>query len=243
MLASLREELIIKELHEKGIVNINEISEMLGASLATIRRDLTKLENENKLTRIHGGAKSNYSLELTMSEKLILNYNDKKAVCKSASDVIKDGDCIFIDGGSTLEPMYEYIKDKAITVVTNNALILAKIKNSKAKFIMVGGDYLPHYNMVVGTFAINQIGNYSYDHCFIGCTGINLETGLAYTVEQETKDIKITAMKNSNNNYLLIDSSKINVKAFIKIAELNAFTKIFVNKVKIAEDLDNLILV
>jgi DeoR/GlpR family transcriptional regulator of sugar metabolism len=139
--------------------------------------------------------------------------------------------------------MYDFIKNKNIIVVTNNALILKKVLNSKAKFVMVGGDYLPHYNMVVGTFAIKQISNYAYDHCFVGCTGINFDTGFAYTVEQETKDIKIEAMRNSSHNYLLVDSSKINIKAFIKITELNSFDKIFISNVELIKKDNNIILV
>jgi len=240
MLASLREKLIIKELNEKGIVNINDIAEKLNASLATIRRDLRKLENENKLIRVHGGAKQITSLELTMLEKLVLNYDEKKALCQKASEEIKDGDCIFIDGGTTLEPMYEFVKNKQVTVVTNNLLILKKVEKTTAKFISVGGDYLAHYSMMVGSVALKQLDHYHFDACFIGCTGVDFENDLIYTVEQETMDIKLHAIKNATNAYLIADSSKLNIKAFVKYQGLQQFNKIYTNINKVFDSYPNI---
>lgn len=243
MLANQREKMILEELNGNGIVNVNEIAEKLGVSVMTIRRDLNKLEKMNKLKRVHGGAVLSDSYELTMTEKMILHYEEKRAICRKAAEVVEDGDCVFIDGGSTLEPMYEFLKDKNIRIVTNNDLIIRKVENSKASFVMIGGDYLPHYNMNVGTMALKQLANYSFDHCFIGCTGLNFEKGMAYTVEQETKDVKTEALANADKKYLLADSSKINVKAFVKITDLNEFDRIIIDKTDIDVSCDNLVLV
>lgn len=247
MQAAERRKYILEKLNLNGIVNVHEIAETLGIHETTIRRDLEKLEKEGKLTRVHGGAILNdedENVELTMDQKMVLNYEAKKVVCKRACEYVQDGDCVFVDGGTTTYSMIDYLASKKIKIVTHSDLVIRRVKKCEAEIITVGGKYLPHYSMSVGASAINEISKYHFDHCFIGCVGINVDERMAYTSEQETLDVKRAAMENSDQKYLLIDSHKLNVRGFCKFAHLNEFDKIICNQFYIDKGLiENLELV
>ena len=209
MIASERKKYILGKLNANGIVNVRETAQELNLHETTIRRDLEKLEKEGRLTRIYGGATLNDdSVELTMTQKLFLNFEAKKEVCRCACELVHDGDCIFIDGGTTTYSMIDFLASKKIQIVTHSDLIIRRIKKCEAQIITIGGKYLPHYNMSVG---------------------INAQDLISYTSEAETLDVKRTAMENSDHAYLLIDASKWNVKGFCKFAHLDEFDKVFCN--------------
>lgn len=235
MLSSQRELYIMQQLDANGVVNVAELAKTLDISETTIRRDLEKLEQEGRLTRVYGGAKTtdllnNENIELTMNEKLIINADVKDMICRKASEKVKDGEVVFIDGGTSLVAMIDYLKNRSITIVTNNLLIAHKYVSGNAKLVVIGGTYLPHYSMNVGISALRQIGDYHFSSCFIGCAGIDLTNNTAYTFEQDTGEIKKVAMANSTKCYLLIDNSKLNNKAFYKLALLSDFDTVLCNE-------------
>lgn len=230
MIASERKKYILGKLNSNGIVNVRETAQELNLHETTIRRDLEKLEKEGRLTRIYGGATLNDdSVELTMAQKMFLNFEAKKEVCRRACELVHDGECIFIDGGTTTYSMIDFLASKKIQIVTHSDLIIRRIKKCEAQIITIGGKYLPHYNMSVGATAMKEVGSYHYDHCFLGCVGINAQDLISYTSEAETLEVKQAAMKNSDHSYLLIDASKWNVKGFCKFAHLDEFDRVFCN--------------
>ncbi len=241
MLAAQRRKFILQQLNNHGIVNVTDTSKELNIHETTIRRDLEKLEKEGKLTRIYGGATlTDDSVELTMTQKKDLHYDAKKSVCEYASQFVKEGDCVFIDGGTTTAVLIDYLQHKKITIITHSSLVIQKIKNCEAQIITIGGKYLPHYKMSVGINAINEVKKYQYDHCFVGCVGVNIQAKMCYTSEEETLAVKQSAMENSTHTYLLMDASKVNVKGFCKFASTDTFEKIICNSTQETITLPNI---
>ncbi len=238
MIASERKIYIMTQLNAKGVINLKEIAKQLNTSEATVRRDFEKLEREGKLKRVLGGAtltdETHYlqdSAELTMKQKITshINMDKKDEVSRYASQYVRDGDCIFIDGGTTLVPLISYLANKKIKIVTYSHLILDKVKNPTAEIFIVGGIYLPYYSMSVGAIAQEVLKQFHFDHAFIGCSGVNLEEQIAYTTEMESLMMKKIAMENSTNSYLLIDSTKMEIKGFYKFKNLNSFNAVICN--------------
>lgn len=238
MIASERKIYIMTQLNAKGVINLKEIAKQLNTSEATVRRDFEKLEREGKLKRVLGGAtltdETHYlqdSAELTMKQKITshINMDKKDEVSRYASQYVRDGDCIFIDGGTTLVPLISYLANKKIKIVTYSHLILDKVKNPTAEIFIVGGIYLPYYSMSVGAIAQEVLKQFHFDHSFIGCSGVNLEEQIAYTTEMESLMMKKIAMENSTNSYLLIDSTKVEIKGFCKFKNLNSFNAVICN--------------
>ena len=227
------------ELLEKNrLLNVNDLSDQFNVSQATIRRDLTTLEEQGKLKRIPGGAIpiNNDSIiglenDLSNSNKLKFNSNEKKEVCQLASLDVQDGECIFIDGGTTTVHLFEILKNKKITIVTNNHLFITQVNQpTVARVIMIGGLYMTDFGMTYGPEALMQLERYNFDRCFIACVGVSLKNKYSYCTETETCAIKENAMQNSKTKYLLIDHSKIGVIGFCTLKPLREFDKIICDK-------------
>lgn len=254
MIASERFSIIQKIVNEKKFISTKELSEQLNVTETTIRRDCEELHKQGLIIRVHGGAKSVHQKnflskenETRMSERYDIHKDEKEMVAKQASNEIHDGDCIFLDGGTSIVPMVKYIKDKKIIIVTHSSLIVDELqKDSNVELFIIGGKYLPAYNMSVGPLAISNIEKFNFDHAFISCAGIDLERKLLYTVEMETMEVKQKAMHVSTKTHLLIDSSKLDVKSFCSFIHTDDFDSIYCdeNDSIVKEDiLENMILV
>ncbi len=243
MLTSERMMYILQQIKLTDSVRVKDICEHLGASESTIRRDLEELEKQNKLKRVHGGAIKvslssilNDSEELTMKEKLSVHMDAKKSLCIEASKLVNDGDCIFIDGGTTFIQLLPYLAGKRIKVVTHSDLI--RIDDKDIELNVIGGKYLSSLQMNVGPIAIEQLNKFNFDKAFIGCAGVDLASKHAFTTEVESAQIKEIAINKSVDTYLVIDSSKLNLKGFYSFAVTEDFTKIITNKTN-EEEIDN----
>lgn len=227
---------ILEILNQSGVVYVKDLSDLFNVSESTVRRDLFLFEKEGNCKRVHGGAVKSHSLrvlsdygEMHISEKKNIFANEKDIVCKEAASLVADGDCVFIDGGTTTEKLIDYIIHKNVKIVTHSDLIIRRINNPTPEVIVIGGKYNAKYAMNTGPISYDTIRNFNFDIAFIGCTGLSLEEGIVYTAEMETRYIKDIAMKNARKSYLLIDSSKLKVKGFTKLTSINSFDGIICN--------------
>lgn len=233
MIASERRLYIMNCLNHKGIVNLKEIAAELNISEITVRRDFEKLEKAGKLKRVLGGAALEDVLdnaELTMKEKMSLNTGDKVKVAEYASRHIKDGDCVFVDGGTSVALIVNFIADRRIKIVTHNELVIRKLVNPVAEIFVIGGKYLPYYNMNVGPVAQDTLKQYHFDVGIFGCSGVDINQNMSYTTEMESLLMKKIALENSTYNMLLIDASKIQKKSFLRFTQTDSFDAIICNK-------------
>lgn len=244
MLASERTRYIISQLNKNGIINLKDVAKELNISEATVRRDFEKLENEGKLKRVTGGATlsnavddASNTAELTMRAKRSLNFDGKLRAARKACEVVQDGECIFLDGGTSIAAMAGFLEKRRIIIVTNSELILSSLSNPTAQIILIGGTFLSHYNMSVGMLAQQQLQQFHFDRVFLSCTGIDMDEGFAYTNELDTLAIKRHAMDNSDKTYLLVDSSKLNRRSFCKLDSLSAFEKVFCDETPNIKDI------
>lgn len=233
MLASERSRYIISQLNKKGIIDLKDVAKELNISEATVRRDFEKLENEGKLKRVTGGATLSTdpdsvggSAELTMRAKKTLNYDGKLRVARKACEFIEDGECIFVDGGTSTAAMAEFLEKRRIKIVTHSELLVRSMNNPTAEIILVGGIFLPHYSMSVGTLTLQFLQQFCFDKVFVSCTCADIEEGTAYTNELDTLAVKNLAMENGDKSYLLLDSGKLGRKSFCKLGNLNGFEKV-----------------
>ena len=252
MLASQRFEKIVEMVNERGIVNTKELSQILNVTETTIRRDTEELEKQGKIIRVHGGAKSinQKSIISNRDEKDMKerteNYDKKDKVCQKAASFVKNGDCIFLDGGTTIAPIVKYLKGKNVKIVTNSILVAKAFDDSESELFIIGGKYIEKYDMSVGPVALNALSNFNFDFAFLGCAGMDLERQLVYTTEMETMLIKEKAMKLAEKKYLLIDDSKLSIKAFYTFVNSSNFDAVICNDLenfKEKELPDNFILV
>ena len=120
MLTEKRYEIILSLLKEKGLIKVTELMDSTNTSESTIRRDLCTLESKGLLQRIHGGAKSiNYtSKELSFKEKSTKNIHEKNILAKYAASLIEDGECIFLDAGTSTYEIIKYLRNKSYRCIS-----------------------------------------------------------------------------------------------------------------------------
>lgn len=236
MIAKQRQIEIIKLLNVQSSVSTQSLSERLGVSQSTIKRDLIELEKEGKLKREHGGAVNINALETLRAndetpilDKVLVRDKEKEAICFLASKLIKDGDLIFVDSGSTPLYLSKYISNKDITVVTNS-LLFSTSSHFKGNIILLGGNF-DYKNMITtGGQTLNMLDTYRFDLCFLGANGIDINTGEAMVTRDSTALIKRKVLKRSHQKVLLVDHTKFDVQAPYTFSELGSFDVIYSNK-------------
>ena len=145
MIATERMDYILQKLEAETTVTIKEIAASLNVSEATIRRDFERLEQKGLALRVRAGAtKTSGSplgnvAPLITSEKLTEHMEEKNVIAKAAASLIQDGQCIFLDGGTSVAQLIDFIQDKRIKIVTPNLLIPRKLYNMDMDIFLIGG--------------------------------------------------------------------------------------------------------
>lgn len=222
MLTEERYNLILDLLKEKELIKFEELSSKLEVSDSTIRRDLSILEERGLLERFHGGAKalSSKRKELSYKEKLSKHTDEKNILAKYASELINDGDCIFIDAGTTTYEIIKYLANKNVFVVTNGLNHINALVENNIDCYMIGGNVKLTTKAIIGSHALNCLNKFKFDKSFIETNGVDLESGFT-TPDCEEASIKECAINNSKKAFILADSSKFGYVSFVKFAKLS----------------------
>lgn len=232
MMAIDRHEKIMQLLVKNKTISVKELCELLQASEATIRRDLTVLENENKLERTHGGAYISDSIELnyeeTFNQKELISADEKKRIAKKAFETLVSGDSLVLDSGTTTLELARLIGDSEISlmVLTNSTTISTVLaKNTNVELFVLGGKVRLNTLATVGSMAIEMLKRYNVSKAFVGVNGITAENGLT-TPDTEEAEIKRAMLLAAKERIILTDSSKFQKIARCQIAPLSMVDKI-----------------
>ncbi|SET54716.1 transcriptional regulator, DeoR family [Oceanobacillus limi] len=225
MITAERHRMILHLLEQKKIVRIHELVEELNASESTIRRDLSELEQQNRLKRVHGGASLLHQTkeEPSVLEKSTKNLSEKSKIAAYAVSLIKDNDSIYLDAGTTTYEMIQHISAKDITVVTNGPSHIKPLLEKGIHTYLLGGFVKPRTEALIGQLAIQSLEKFRFDKSFIGVNGIHLHDGFT-TPDPEEAALKSTAIKLSQRAFVVADHSKFHEVTFSQIDELDAAT-------------------
>ncbi|GGA49127.1 DeoR/GlpR family DNA-binding transcription regulator [Paenibacillus physcomitrellae] len=221
MLTEERYNLILQRLHEQGIVKLQELVDLIGASESTIRRDLVDLESRRLLKRVHGGASlpGEKGKEPGIEEKTFKNVQEKASIARMAAKLLQDGECIYLDAGTTTLAMIPFIEAQDITVVTNGLSHVEALVSKQIRSYLLGGMMKTHTKAVIGSIALQNIENFRFDKCFLGTNGV--DPALGYTTpDPEEALIKRRAHELSGQTYVLADASKFGEITFAKLFDL-----------------------
>lgn len=237
MLSQERLFVIMNVIKERTFVTIKELMDEAHASKSTVTRDLIELEEQGFITRERGGAVlrelsdtlSAYN-EVPTVNKECLFAEAKQSVCEKAARNVKDGDCIYIDSGTTPTYLLPHLLKKRVRIVTSSTYLIRKIPLSfKEEIYLLGGQFYPNYDMSSGSMAIDMVKNFNFDHSFFSTNGVNADNGEVYIFDFQLGALKKEILKRSQRSYLLFDDSKFNIKAMCTWAEVSEFTYIYVN--------------
>lgn len=213
---------MLQLLENKEVVFLSDFCQTLdGVSESTVRRDLKTLEREGQITLLRGGGAclKQGSYEMPVNSKGIKNVSEKEQIARYAAELVKDGESIYLDSGSTAYRMIPHLKDKDINVITTNALIFSDMQDMKMKCFIVGGEINFSTGSIFGVTTIKELSEMYFDKAFLGVNGISERAGISTPTVQEAEKKRIVK-QNSTETYVLADHSKIGKNALCKVFEL-----------------------
>jgi DeoR/GlpR family transcriptional regulator of sugar metabolism len=181
MLTTQRKALILDRLRAQGQIVAKDVAEEWSLSEDTIRRDLREMAADGLLKRVHGGAMPLSPDLPDFSARWTIASDAKKRLGAAAAAMIKPGQTVFFDGGtSTAEIIRAIPRDLAFTAVTHSPTIAAELEHyPAAEVILIGGRIYKHSMVATGAAAMAQIGLMRPDIFFLGVTAAHPARGLS----------------------------------------------------------------
>ena len=211
-----RHEEILEILTKLRTITVPELTSRLGVSDVTIRKDLTLLEEMGFVIRSHGSARLAEDTKTlsTINTRKKANLVEKQRIAFKAKSLIREGDTIYIDSGSTSLALAEVVRDMSLRVITNSIDVMNTLaEESGISLVSLGGNYRKDAGSFLGPLPIEALKNFQIETCFIGATGF-LAKGVFSAQNILESQLKEQVINISKRRVILADSSKYEKAAF-----------------------------
>lgn len=230
---------IILEIKKTGEVNVNKLVKQFNVSKATIRRDLNHLSENGLISRVYGGAKLTDSFDKeNINSNLTENHSHE--IARMASEFINDGDTIFINTSTTALLVIQYITNKRVTIITNNAKCLYAKHDALVSIHLTGGELRFPKESMVGDFALNNLSKVKANKCFLGCNGINTKEGITTAVLQEAAINERMVQRTIGEIFVLCDNSKIGISSSFNCCPLDRINYLITDTLANNDDINTI---
>lgn len=225
--------MIMKLLKEEGRVTVSDLCQRLSVSVATARSDLDHLEKIGTIKRTHGGALAANLDEhpLPFSTRAMYYGSEKKAIGEAAAGLVKDGEVIFIDGGTTAAQMRLFLAEKQnVTIITPSIEIAYWLNSAPLVSVYLLNGFLNRDSLAsVGAPCEQAIAQMHISHAFCGAAGFTLQEGLTDLgmgfVEQKRVICRLARKVTG-----LVDHTKIGVTSLASFAALENIATIITDR-------------
>nr|HID12239.1 DeoR/GlpR transcriptional regulator [Anaerolineae bacterium] len=224
LIPAQRRERIREYLEVHRVVRNVDLSEMLGVSEATVRRDLEWLENQGFLERTHGGAilSRRMRLEPEYAHRARTHPEEKRRIGALAASLIEDGDIVFINSGTTATQVISCIRGRAnVTVITSNISAVLEAREANFELILLGGTFQPLSNSVAGRFATATLRQVYASKAFIGVDGISLKYGCTVPSSGEAEIVRLMIQRTRGPVTVVAAHSKWGVVSNFEVARID----------------------
>ena len=232
MIPAERRARIVDLVKERRAVRVSALSEDLGVSGMTIRRDLERLEVEGVLVRTHGGAvlKRHMTEETLYVERESASAEEKRRIAAAAAALIEPGETVFLSSGTTAAQVIRHIDPELeARIVTHNVGAVQEARGLRVEVVLVGGLYRPRSNAVSGPLALEQIARFHAGKMLIGVDGFDLEEGLTTPTMSMASVERAMVSATRGEVIALADNSKIGVVADVVICGLDEVDTVMVD--------------
>ena len=182
-----RHQYILELLGSEGRVLAADLSGRYRVSEDTIRRDLRELASSGRIQRVHGGALPRRAEAVPFVSRQQIDMESKIGIARAAADMIRDGQVVLIDGGTTTLRIAVYLsRERSATIVTNSPpLALALADHPKLSVLMLGGNFLKEARVTTGIETIRRVESIRADLCFLGMCSLHPEVGITVGDQEE----------------------------------------------------------
>ncbi|MGI6527995.1 MAG: DeoR/GlpR family DNA-binding transcription regulator [Caldicoprobacterales bacterium] len=212
-------------LQKQTTAEVNDLAERFGVSTMTIRRDLALFEKQGLVVTNYGGAYLNKGagIEPAFAVKQGQMKQAKQSIARKAAELVKDGDSIVLDCGTTPLQIVNYILQKRITIITNSWPVVNHIHgSSKAKLILAPGEYNEVSAGVISSMTMEFYRNFHADIVFISTQGFSAEQG-GTVPDPADADVKRSILNSGKRKVLVADHTKLGKVFLAKHAEPHDF--------------------
>ena len=222
-----RRAIILTQVLDEGHVTVKELAAKIGISEATVRRDLKSLADANQVKLVYGGAQQVRTSDYSFRAKVRRNYEAKKVVGRLAAELIRDGEQIFIDSGTTCFEMAPWLQRKqGLTIIVNSARLVMELPEVHGmNIITLGGMYRPDRMDTVGPLAVATLDQLRGYTALIGADGLSMDFGLTAS-DMESAFLYRQAVRNAAATWLLVDHSKFLTPSLFKIVDWDAISRV-----------------
>jgi DeoR/GlpR family transcriptional regulator of sugar metabolism len=199
---------ILRVIQKEKEVTVSRLSERFGVSEVTIRKDLFELEHQGLILRTHGGA-------MAITEKNAPHYfaririetEEKEKIAKAAAELIRDGDSVLVDAGSTALAVARLLKPKHISIVTNSIPVCAELHDFNGTLSMTSGEMLKGTLALTGPDTEAYLDKVQVDKLILGASGFRPDLGFT-TSSAILAAVKKKMIRASQTVILVVDHTK-----------------------------------
>lgn len=236
MLPAMRKRDIVEVVSERGECSVAELAEEMDCSKATIRRDLSDLEERQLIERSHGGAvpATTVGSEQTYGQKEVQNLNSKMVIAERAVEEIAENQVVFFDSGSTTMQVAKNVPtDRSFLSVTNSPVVAIELGEKDNDVKLTGGTLRHETRALTGPSAERFMERTNFDLLFLGTNAIDPSEGLMTPNEDEAR-LKSLMIENAARVVLVSDGTKLDKQSFVKFASVED-VDVFITDVTLSE--------
>jgi DeoR family transcriptional regulator of aga operon len=243
MLIEERRQHVLSQIQREGRVLVSELSDALGISRITIRKDLDNLESRGLLKRTHGGALATQHQSLIdppVNEKHLQRVKEKQRIGEAAAGLARDGECILLDSGTTTTAVAHALRRLSqLTVITNGVNIAADLADTNFEIILLGGVMRKNAFSVVGPSAEDMLREIRADILFLGVDGFDPTVGITTPNVLEAR-VNRAMVQAARRVIAVCDSTKFSRRSLAKIVPPSGIHTVITDNQIAKKDLDAL---
>jgi DeoR/GlpR family transcriptional regulator of sugar metabolism len=231
MLTTQRKQQILAILKRQGQVIAKDVAEAMSVSEDTIRRDLRELAQERKLQRVHGGALPASPAVANFAGRELLTAEGKVAIGRAAAGMIRAGQVVMLDGGTTARQVARFLSPELkATVVTHSPTIAMElVEKPLIEVILLGGKLFKHSVVAMGAATVAAIAEIHADLFFMGVTGVHAKAGLT-TGDYEEAAVKRALSYAAAETFVLASSEKLGAASPYAVVPLSEISGIITER-------------
>lgn len=232
LLPSKRRALIVEKLKKEKVLTMKAICRDFEISMETLRRDINELAKDGLIIKEYGGIriKEEQSGESIIEQRLGLNLNKKEAIAQQAVNIIQDGDCIYLDSGSTTLQIARFLSQKqGLTIFTNSIPVMLACKNTNNDIISIGGRFRVSEQSVTSYDFLFDFDKINIDKAFLCASGLSIEKGITdFNIDEVATRKKIMSI--SQKVFLTCDSTKFNKVVTARVCDIDDIDVLITDK-------------
>ena len=228
MLSHERQREVLRQMRLRGGGNVRELAAAIGVSPSTIRRDLTEMDEQGLLRRVHGGASlPDNDLEVAHIARELEQSAEKRRIGLAATQLVEDFSTVLITGGTTTEAMLSHLQGReGLTVITNGLNVALQLSRHPEITVVVLGGILRHAEMsLLGGLAEAAVQEFEVDRAFTGTYGLDPTVGLTgASVHEASTDRRL--LQCARSIVVLADSSKFARRGPVRLATVDQLSTV-----------------